>query len=761
MAAWIISILAHVAILLIAARIMVDLFSTPPPSEPFAVKFRKPIDIADEPVEVPGLGPREESGVETPEDRERMERDRPVDREPEMGDKRPFELRKMIGPGREGDEGTSLFGMRTEAGIENALQKGGGTRGTQDAVMLALRWLSRHQDEDGKWSPSKFMARDANNDRCRGGGSPVNVIGVSSLSLLCFLGSGYHHAEGKYSGVVRRGLEYLRSVQEDGGAFVRSANAPPNMYDQALATLVMIEAAALTGDAECYRRAQQGVSVIVRAQQGLGGWDYTPAPTNRNDMSVTGWQLLTLKAAEAVDIQVTWRVKRNAIRFIDIASRSRKLARYMYHEDKPAEQASMVSHPLTAAALLGRIVMGQARRGEIDRITSTIASAPPDWEAMVRKGGPMRGAQNFYSWYYGTMAVFQMGNGAWETWNQAMRPALVANQRKRGCAAGSWDPATALAKTQGGRVYATAMCCLCLEVYYRYLQVYERADQPSYGDVILAEYREETAPAKKLELLNSLAEYATASVKRGLSGILGRVGEADTLRMRAAELMMRMGEAPSVRAMLAFLETGDTGIRARAIRMVTRIAGPGLDPGEIEALLVSDEVIVRATAVRILEKIGGRKVVDLLIERLADTDRSIAHSAVVALRAMTGMTLNFDADAPGDEKAEAIEQWRQWWEREKDAPDFGRARLIRARITDINGATGEVTFDAGGRNGVSVGQVFVVEKDIRGEAIVVELEIVDAGHTTSRARIPERSQAFSLATGDLAVFDASRGDDTP
>jgi hypothetical protein len=40
---------------------------------------------------------------------------------------------------------------------------------------------------------------------------------------------------------------------------------------------------------------------------------------------------------------------------------------------------------------------------------------------------------------------------------------------------GSWDPQNhQWAKHAGGRVYATAMACICLEVYYRFLPFYKK-----------------------------------------------------------------------------------------------------------------------------------------------------------------------------------------------------------------------------------------------------------------------------------------------
>jgi len=58
-----------------------------------------------------------------------------------------------------------------------------------------------------------------------------------------------------------------------------------------------------------------------------------------------------------------------------------------------------------------------------------------------------------------------------------MKNALVPTQAtaKDGCRNGSWNSDQDRWGAEGGRVYATAMNALTLEVYYRYDKVFNRA----------------------------------------------------------------------------------------------------------------------------------------------------------------------------------------------------------------------------------------------------------------------------------------------
>jgi hypothetical protein len=77
-------------------------------------------------------------------------------------------------------------------------------------------------------------------------------------------------------------------------------------------------------------------------------------------------------------------------------------------------------------------------------------------------------AGNLYFWYYGSLALLRHGGDAWERWNAALKDTLLPAQRRDG----SWEPIDIYCRyagdEDGDAVYATAMCTLTLEVYYRY-----------------------------------------------------------------------------------------------------------------------------------------------------------------------------------------------------------------------------------------------------------------------------------------------------
>jgi hypothetical protein len=88
--------------------------------------------------------------------------------------------------------------------------------------------------------------------------------------------------------------------------------------------------------------------------------------------------------------------------------------------------------------------------------------------------------RNIYYWYYATQLLHNMQNKDWERWNLRVREGLIGMQVKgNGCDRGSWDPFLPQPDrwaSSGGRLFLTSLSLLTLEVYYRYLPLYQPSD---------------------------------------------------------------------------------------------------------------------------------------------------------------------------------------------------------------------------------------------------------------------------------------------
>jgi hypothetical protein len=84
--------------------------------------------------------------------------------------------------------------------------------------------------------------------------------------------------------------------------------------------------------------------------------------------------------------------------------------------------------------------------------------------------------RNIYYWYYATQVMHNQPGPAWDKWNRKIRRVLIETQVSGGCANGSWDPNSPTKDTwgiDGGRLMVTSLSALTLEVYYRYLPLYQ------------------------------------------------------------------------------------------------------------------------------------------------------------------------------------------------------------------------------------------------------------------------------------------------
>jgi hypothetical protein len=342
---------------------------------------------------------------------------------------------------------------------------GGGTRDSERAVAAALSWLARHQIPDnpnmGHWSLSEFP-RMCKGPGCTAPGNTQADAGATALALLPFLAAGQtHEIKGPYQQTVWRGLYWLMQHQRDNGDLAAGSFQP--MYSHGLATITLCEACGMSkkGDQQLRRRAQMAINYIVAAQNATtGGWRYMPGEDG--DTSVVGWQVMALKSAQMAGLSVNPRAFEGAKQYLKSCSKGNYGGQFSYQPDRAATPA------MTAVGLLCYQYMGSKPADPmlVEGQRYMMANMPEK----------MENPRDLYYWYYATQVMHNMMGPDWDTWNRKMRKTLIETQSKEGCAMGSWDPNSPTGMTwsgPGGRLMATSLSALTLEVYYRYLPLFK------------------------------------------------------------------------------------------------------------------------------------------------------------------------------------------------------------------------------------------------------------------------------------------------
>jgi hypothetical protein len=356
-----------------------------------------------------------------------------------------------------------IYSDRVSPNRAEVARRRGGSPGSESAVQSALHWLALHQSSDGRWDADKFGAGQETGvlgqDR-QGAGARADTA-VTGLALLAFLGAGNTHLHGDYSQNVQRGLEFLLGSQARDGNLAGEAETFAFMYSHGMATLAMSEAYAMTGDQRLQPAVQNAINYTLSAQiHGTGGWRYRAieTPGERGDTSQLGWQLMSLKSAELAGISVPAGATEGAVRYIKSVSGGQYGGKASY---RPGERPS---RPMTAEALVCRQFLGMARDNP----------AGDEAGEYLLADLPRPDRINLYYWYYATLGMYQLQGEPWQRWNDALQTTLINRQRTDGDLGGSWDP-ECIWGGYGGRIYSTALSTLCLEVYYRYLPLYQIA----------------------------------------------------------------------------------------------------------------------------------------------------------------------------------------------------------------------------------------------------------------------------------------------
>jgi hypothetical protein len=336
-----------------------------------------------------------------------------------------------------------------------------------EALDQALRWLVDHQAPDGRFASANFSELNGlgRTCACDGPGDGYHDVGITGLALLALLGDGNSPRHGRHSAAVRRGVSWLLDQQDPATGLLGGVQAHGFIYDHAIATFALCEAAASCDGPRLRLAAQAALDVCARARNPYSAWRYGLVPDNENDTSITGWMVSALHAGRLAGLQVPEEAFLGAIGWIEtvtepstgrcgydsIGSLSARIPEV--NDRFPSEG----TEAMTAVALHCRQRIG-ALGSAADSHAKLLLRALPVWSP---------GEQvDYYYWYYGSQAMAFRGGSEWAQWSKALGRALLDSQRKDGDFLGSWDAVDPWSFA-GGRIYATALAALCLEAPFR------------------------------------------------------------------------------------------------------------------------------------------------------------------------------------------------------------------------------------------------------------------------------------------------------
>lgn len=324
-------------------------------------------------------------------------------------------------------------------------QNGPSARQVDAAIVRATRFLVSEQQPSGAW---KVRTNDGPS--------------TTSLAIMALMAAGHVPGEGPYGDAMERGIRWVLNNQEIGGrndGLFKHREGHGPMYTHGICTLMLAEVAGMVDStlAPRVRKALEKAVLLIlksqavpKGQRDAGGWRYEPASRD-SDLSITGWQLLALRASKNIGCDVPAQAIDYAVGYVKRCSDPRGGFAYQPSPD--------ITPTRSGTGILCLEICGQHHAPE------TLGAA----DYLLRR--PLRYEDNwfFYGVYYCSVGMFQVGGRHWQQTRDHIASILLANQRPDG----SWYKSGG-SESGPGANYATSMSILALAVEYQYLPIYQR-----------------------------------------------------------------------------------------------------------------------------------------------------------------------------------------------------------------------------------------------------------------------------------------------
>lgn len=328
-------------------------------------------------------------------------------------------------------------------------------------VRAAQHYLVKNQAADGSFGLLR-------GERESGSDAPVAVTALAALALMAD-----GHLPDRPQERTSRDLAVARAVDwlvdhcleggEDSGYFTTDADTVSKMHGQGYALLALTQAVGMAGDNDVERArlaaaVARGVALVQRTQGTHGGWYYEPRRMAAHEGSITVCMLQALRGARDAGFTVDADIVAKAESYL-VKSQDPVSGRFRYQIG-----SDQMSWALTAAALstlnaIGDYGSPMLRSGfeALRRHDPYTGAGDPE---QFQDYGALYAAQAYFAW--GEARLFE------EWW-----PHFVADAESRLLDDGSFAQG-GYGERRYGRLYATAMTVLTLQVPFGYLPLFQR-----------------------------------------------------------------------------------------------------------------------------------------------------------------------------------------------------------------------------------------------------------------------------------------------
>ena len=335
------------------------------------------------------------------------------------------------------------------------ITENGGTPQCEEAVVKSLRWLKKQQNGNGSWGEGQFRAS------------------MTGISLLAYLAHCETPLSEEFGENVLKGISFLVDLGMKNPVLSEQPALKEICYDHAVATYALCEAYTfckqmdIPSISNLEKVVVKAVDRIIDAQCPNGGWGYSyNNKINPDiDLSVTGWNVQALKAAEHGGIKPTKGEIRSTLRKASSYVRKNVMpdGKFSYKENGNMPRSSLVGVGVLSLQMTGDGSGGAARKG-LDWIKNNVKTL--QWG---QGSGTENVKSNLYMHYYCVQAAMNRGGDVWTSYNKAFRDAVLSGQNADGSFRKNDVGYVSGMSNKSENIYRQCLATLMLETYYRFL----------------------------------------------------------------------------------------------------------------------------------------------------------------------------------------------------------------------------------------------------------------------------------------------------